>query len=220
MCDIVGLDVSDMQENQVEANGSANGGYLHLSENAIATEDESLGYTPVANGVENVEETQPPDEPEQMEVVRPRSAGTVVNVNGVEVTVFGNIEALEFLNLGSEGSPPQIDVDAVDSEEEEEETRQRIEAERAIREANEAYLAQRNTPLPPEQCQTIRNAMRGITLGFQPEWAGSVPEQEWMSRLLQSGGSAGKVSSPAQHSSFFCVESVCSITSSKSCKLD
>lgn len=217
LCDI---DVSDMQENQVEANGSSNRGYSHLSENAIATADESLGYAPVANGVENVEEIQPPNEPEQMEVIRPRSAGTVVNVNGVEVTVFGNIEGLEFLNLGSDGSPPQIDVEAVDSEEEEEETRQRIEAERAIREANEAYVAQRNAPLPPEQCQTIRNAMRGITLGFQPEWAGSVPEQEWMSRLLQSGGSAGKVSSPCQQFLFLSCRICVFNTILKPCILD
>ena len=110
------------------------------------------------------------------------------------MTVYGNIQGLEFLNLGNSNGP-EIDVDAMDSEEEEEEARQRLEAERAIRDAEAADLARRSAPLPAEQCQTIRNAMRGITLDFQPDWAGSIPEQEWMSRILESRGSA-RQSSP------------------------
>ncbi|KAG0602015.1 hypothetical protein M758_11G154800 [Ceratodon purpureus] len=181
-------DVADVEGEEVIPNGLANGaGYVNLSENPTGQHDDAIGFNPVGNGVVNGAENAGSNGALQTE--RPRSQGTVVNINGVEMTVYGNIQGLEFLNLGN-NSGPEIDVDAVDPEEEEEEARQRLEAERAIREAEEADRARRSAPLPAEQCQTIRNAMRGITLDFRPDWAGSIPEQEWMSRILESGGSA------------------------------
>lgn len=181
MCIIVDV-TGHVEEDESIANGLSNGaGYVNLSEAPADLHEASTGYNPIANGAV--------DENGTRQTERPRSQGTVVNINGVEVTVYGNIQGLEFLNLGN-STGPEVDVDAVDSEEEEEESRQRVEAERAIREAEEADLARRSAPLPAEQCQTIRNAMRGITLDFRPDWAGSIPEQEWMSRVLESGGSA------------------------------
>lgn len=171
-------------------NGLSNGsGYVNLSENPTDVHENSIGYNPIANGIANGQVEENAGSNQTLEMERPRSQGTVVNINGVEMTVYGNIEGLEFLNLGN-ARAPEVDVDAVDSEEEEEDERQRVEAERAIREAEEADLARRSAPLPAEQCQSIRNAMRGITLDFRPDWAGSIPEQEWMSRILESGGSA------------------------------
>lgn len=178
--------VTDLEEEEVAANGLSNGsGYVNLSESPTDLQENGVGYNAVANGMANGEHAGSNG---TLETERPRSQGTVVNINGVEMTVYGNIQGLEFLNLGNDRAP-QVDVDAVDSEEEEEEERQRLEAERAIREAEEADLARRAAPLPAEQCQTIRNAMRGITLDFRPDWAGSIPEQEWMTRILGSGGS-------------------------------
>lgn len=177
----------DLQDRDGD-NGIPNGGYLHLGEPPSGYDDDNTGYNPLVNSVAangHVEEV--PQLTETLQANRPRSQGTVVTVNCIQMTVFGNIQGLDLLNLGN-GNGPEIDVDPVDPEEEEEEERQRIASERAILEANEADLARRSAPLPPEQCQTIRNAMRGITLGFQPEWAGAVPEQEWMHRVLQNEG--------------------------------
>lgn len=183
--------MADLEEREeVIPDGLANGsGYVNLSEDPTDLHDDAIGYNPVGNGVVNGAVEANAGSNGVLQTERPRSQGTVVNINGVEMTVYGNIQGLEFLNLGN-STGPQIDVDAVDSEEEEEEARQRLEAERAIREAEEADIARRSAPLPAEQCQTIRNAMRGITLDFRPDWAGSIPEQEWMSRILESGGSA------------------------------
>jgi hypothetical protein len=182
-------DVAELEEDEVIVNGLSNGsGYVNLSESPTDLHDDAIGYNPVGNGVVNGEVEENGGSNGALQAERPRSQGTVVNINGIEMTVYGNIQGLEFLNLGNDHGP-EIDVDAVDSEEEEEEARQRSEAERAIREAEEADIARRSAPLPAEQCQTIRNAMRGITLDFRPEWAGSIPEQEWMSRVLESGGS-------------------------------
>jgi hypothetical protein len=171
-------------EDEVAGDGVSNGseGYVNLSE------ENGTGYSPVANGGHA-------ETPRAQEAEIPRAQGTVVSINGVEMTVYGNIPGLELLNLGN-ARAPEIDVDAIDSEEEEEEERQRVEAERAIREAEEADQARRSAPLPAEQCQTIRNAMRGITLDFRPDWAGSIPEQEWMSRVLESGASARQSAAP------------------------
>lgn len=190
-------DATDLEEDEVTANGYANGhGYVHLSEAPTGPHDDGIGYVSAANAVSNEQPEHNPGSNGTLETARPRSQGTVVNINGVEVTVYGNIQGLEFLNLNASSGAPVLDLDGVDSEEEEEEARQRFEAERAIREAEEADRARRAAPLPAEQCQTIRNAMRSITLNFRPEWAGSIPEQEWMSRVLQSGGNERQSSTP------------------------
>lgn len=174
---------ADAQQNEdgFVGNGIAPEGYSQISGSLSSDEDDpQLGHRPLSNG--NVDAQDAAANGNQ------RAQGTVVNVNGIEITVFGNVAGLELLSLGSmaNGGPEihETDPHALDSEEEEEEERQRIAAENAIRQANEADLARRRAPLAPEQCRTIRNAMRGITLaGFRPDWADVVPEQAWINMV-------------------------------------
>lgn len=111
----------------------------------------------------------------------------IVTVNGMEFHVYGNASGLELLSLSDREEP----LNLPDSDEEEEEERRRVEAERAIFEANQAHEARRAAPLPEEHRTRILNAMKAIDLGgFRPSWADSIPEDQWLNKFTSKGSSS------------------------------
>jgi hypothetical protein len=69
-----------------------------------------------------------------------------------------------------------------DEAEEEEEVREAPDSEilRAFREDE----SRRNAPLTPENATRVMEAMRGVSFGgVAPDWAGQVPEDQWIDRL-------------------------------------
>lgn len=66
------------------------------------------------------------------------------------------------------------------------------EAEEEVREAPDSEIlrafrddeSRRNAPLTPENATRVMEAMRGVSFGgVTPDWAGQVPEDQWLDRL-------------------------------------
>ncbi|KAK4407749.1 hypothetical protein Sango_0355900 [Sesamum angolense] len=71
-----------------------------------------------------------------------------------------------------------------DGEEEEEEEEEAMESERAIERAFREDERRRSAPLTAENAVRVMEAMRGISFGGgAPDWAGQVPEDQWIDRL-------------------------------------
>ncbi|KAL0378601.1 UNVERIFIED_CONTAM: hypothetical protein Sradi_3165600 [Sesamum radiatum] len=76
------------------------------------------------------------------------------------------------------------DKDHESDEEEEEEEEEAMESERAIERAFREDERRRNAPLTAENAVRLMEAMRGISFGGgAPDWAGQVPEDQWIDRL-------------------------------------
>ncbi|KAK4427453.1 hypothetical protein Salat_1514200 [Sesamum alatum] len=78
-----------------------------------------------------------------------------------------------------------LDLSDKDHESEEEEEEEEVmESERAIERAFGEDERRRNAPLTAENAVRVMEAMRGISFGGgAPDWAGQVPEDEWIDRL-------------------------------------
>lgn len=76
--------------------------------------------------------------------------------------------------------------DAADDEEEEEEEDERAREayDAAMRTAFREDETRRNAPLTPHNATRVMEAMRGVSFGgLAPDWAQSVPEDQWTERL-------------------------------------
>ncbi|KAJ7544342.1 hypothetical protein O6H91_09G074300 [Diphasiastrum complanatum] len=157
-------------EEAVEANANGHVGYAQISDGingSLENDTETPENDVAANGHTVVDN--------HIVTNGVLNQGRVVALNGMEFHVYGNVQGLELLQ--SQNMHVEEEISFIDSEEEEEEERQRAEAEVAMRQANQADAARRSAPLPPERCQAILDAMRGISLGgFRPEWADAIPE--------------------------------------------
>ncbi|KAF8018759.1 hypothetical protein BT93_H3613 [Corymbia citriodora subsp. variegata] len=72
--------------------------------------------------------------------------------------------------------------DQEEEEEEEERTREGYDA--AMRRAFREDETRRNAPLTPHNATRVMEAMRGVSFGgLAPDWAQSVPEDQWIERL-------------------------------------
>lgn len=72
----------------------------------------------------------------------------------------------------------------VEEDDDEEEERTREESDMAIRRAFREDENRRNAPLTPENSLRVTEAMRGISFGgIAPDWAGQIPEDQWINQL-------------------------------------
>ncbi|KAK6163281.1 hypothetical protein DH2020_000145 [Rehmannia glutinosa] len=73
-------------------------------------------------------------------------------------------------------------LDLIDEDEEEEEMA--TESESAIERAFREDERRRNAPLPAENAVRVMEAMRRVSFGGSaPDWAGQVPDDQWIDRL-------------------------------------
>nr|GMD17345.1 suppressor protein SRP40 [Ipomoea batatas] len=77
-----------------------------------------------------------------------------------------------------------LDLSDEDDEEEEEEERIRAASDSAIRRAFRDDDSRRSAPLTAENTMRVMEAMRGVSFGgVAPDWAGRVPESQWIQQL-------------------------------------
>ncbi|XP_030464415.1 uncharacterized protein LOC115683906 [Syzygium oleosum] len=78
----------------------------------------------------------------------------------------------------------EADDDEEEVAEEEEEERAREAYDAAMRRAFRDDETRRNAPLTPHAATRVMEAMRGVSFGgLAPDWAQSVPEDQWIERL-------------------------------------
>lgn len=178
---------SEGEETPHENHGNGTTEYSQISDYEPISADDRFQAGPASsNGNGQAAHVFHPIDSQQGEGSNPQngSSSTTVNYNGLEIHVFGNVGGFADLQIGNR-SVNENDSDGPEKEEEaEEEERRREEAEIAIREANIADMERRRAPLNPERRAAIINAMRGITLeGFRPDWADTIPENQWVDHL-------------------------------------
>ncbi|XP_058110397.1 uncharacterized protein LOC131253427 [Magnolia sinica] len=119
---------------------------------------------------------------------------TPIRINGSDLIAHpGEFDSISFqnpslLNSSNGSHPAENGISNLnlndDDEEEEEEERMRRASESAISRAFREDESRRNAPLTPENSSRIINAMRGVSFhGFPPDWAGNVPEDQWLDQL-------------------------------------
>ncbi|MCO5552417.1 hypothetical protein L7F22_005928 [Adiantum nelumboides] len=105
----------------------------------------------------------------------------VVHFEGMEIHVYGQLAGLQL------SAPPHHahnSYGAEDNVDDIDETERQHEEDTAMRRVKEEEHAHRSAPLPPERCEAIKTAMESISLGgYRPEWADSIPEEQWLNRL-------------------------------------
>lgn len=183
------LDYSSSEGEEIPNGNHGNGTaeYSQISDYELISADDRLQASPNnSHGNGQAAQGFHPINSQEGEGLNPQtgSSSTTVVYNGMEIHVFGNVGGFADLQVGN-SSVNENDSDGPEKDEEaEEEERRREEAEIAIREANMADLERRRAPLNPERRAAIINAMRGITLeGFRPDWADTVPENQWVDIL-------------------------------------
>ncbi|KAL8525796.1 hypothetical protein ACS0TY_015150 [Phlomoides rotata] len=79
-------------------------------------------------------------------------------------------------------------LDLSDDEDEAKEEEEVTESERAIERAFREDERRRSAPLPADNAVRVMSAMRQISFGgMAPDWAGQVPEDQWIDRLRRLG---------------------------------
>lgn len=99
-----------------------------------------------------------------------------------------------------ENGVSSLDIRDDDHEDEEEEEEEATESERATERAFREDERRRNAPLTAENAVRVMEAMRRISFGGgAPDWAGQVPEDQWVDRLrrLRRPSSAATAGSAA-----------------------
>ena len=77
-----------------------------------------------------------------------------------------------------------VEEDSSEDEVEDEEERTREDLDSAVLRAFRVDESRRNAPLLPENATRVMEAMRGVSFGgVAPDWAGQVPEDQWIDRL-------------------------------------
>ncbi|XP_047954773.1 uncharacterized protein LOC125200960 [Salvia hispanica] len=87
-----------------------------------------------------------------------------------------------------------------DDDDAEKEVEEATESERAIERAFREDEARRNAPLTAENTGRVMDAMRQISFGGgAPDWAGQIPEDQWIDRLRRLRPPSSAASAPIDH---------------------
>ncbi|KAL1541059.1 hypothetical protein AAHA92_25324 [Salvia divinorum] len=96
-----------------------------------------------------------------------------------------------------ENGVSSLDISDEDAEKEVEEA---TESERAIARAFREDEARRNAPLTSENTGRVMDAMHQISFGGgAPDWAGQIPEGQWIDRLRRLRPPSSAASAPIDH---------------------
>ncbi|KAH6814504.1 hypothetical protein C2S51_023522 [Perilla frutescens var. frutescens] len=102
-------------------------------------------------------------------------------------------------NGSMENGVSSLDI-SDDDEDEEKEFEEATESERAIERAFRDDEARRNAPLTAENSDRVMEAMRRISFGGgAPDWAGQIPEDQWIDRLRSSTRQSSATSAAIDH---------------------